>query len=245
MALFSKVRKQFQTLELVPRYFYAIAKEWMNLLFGESLVGVLLLIWWALGNPPLVPIFVLAALVAGYYAWRPLYLFRIPKINIQQFAITPTPTNLSNVFQTYIHIIPECATEAPIEECKGFLLRVLRLSEKDKWESTTIDEPLELLWSIYDDTGPRTLYPGVASRLNVCYVSSHDRELHASVSKLPLRCGAALKARNPHQGHDTFRFDIRLTLKDGPPVDTSVIVKAGGLANWNQPIVNMATPISS
>jgi hypothetical protein len=101
----------------------------------------------------------------------------------------------------------------PVEECKGFLLRVFRFSEKNEWEPTALDEPLELIWSVYDDTGPRTLYPGVASRLNVCYVSSHDRGLHVSVAKLPLRCAEALKARNPNEGHDTFRFDVRLASK--------------------------------
>lgn len=201
-------------------------------------MGVVFLVWWALGNPPLVVIFILAALVAGYYAWRPLYLLHIPKVRLQQITITPTPTNLSTVFQIYVHIIPECTTEAPVEECKGFLLQVFRLSEENKWEPTALDEPLELVWSVYDDSAPRTLYPGVATRLNVCYVSSHDRELHAAVAKLPLRCASALKARNPNEGHDTFKFDVRLTLKDGPPVDTSVIVKAGGSANWNQPVVS-------
>jgi len=58
------------TLALLPDYFRAIAKQWTNILFGEGLVAVVFLVWWALGSPPLVLIFVSAMFVAGYYAWR-------------------------------------------------------------------------------------------------------------------------------------------------------------------------------
>jgi len=65
-----ELRTLLETLALLPDYFRAIAKQWMNILFGEGLVAVVFLIWWALGNPPLVLIFVSAMFVAGYYAWR-------------------------------------------------------------------------------------------------------------------------------------------------------------------------------
>lgn len=110
----------------------------------------------------------LAALVAGYYAWLPVYKRQIPKVAIRQFAITPTPTTLSNVFQVYVHIIPECETDVPVNECQGFLLRVLRKSAENDWQHTDMDEPLELTWSIYDNTVPRTLQPGIHTRLNLC-----------------------------------------------------------------------------
>jgi hypothetical protein len=226
------IRKQFQTFESIPLYFRAIATEWMNILFGESLVAVIFLVWWALGSPPLVLIFMLAALVAGYYAWRASYLSRIPQIVIKRFALTETPTVNAGVFYAYVQIVPECVTGVPVHECQGYLLRVLKRSAPtDNWEPTQIDEPLQLLWSIYDDTAPRTLQPGVETRLNLCWISNTDRNLHAAVERLPFRFSRVFNAR------DTFRFDIRLTPKDCPPADVSVSVRVG--SSWNNPSVEL------
>jgi hypothetical protein len=195
------------------------------------LVGVVFLIWWALGSPPLVIIFLLAALVAGYYAWLAAHKRQIPKVAIREFTITPTPTNLSNVFQVYVHIIPRCETDASVNECQGFLLRVLRKSSANDWEPTDMDEPLELTWSIYDNTDPRTLRPGIPTRLNLCYISSHDKELHAAVPRLPLRCSRVFGTG------DTFRFDVRVTAKDCLPADASIVVKKGN--EWDRPYVEL------
>ena len=195
-------------------------------------MGVVFLIWWALGSPPLEIIFLLAALVAGYYAWFALYKRQIPKVSIRQVTITPTPTTLSNVFQVYVHMIPECETDVPVHECQGFLLRVLRQSPNG-WESTDIDEPMELTWSIYDDTNPRTLQPGIPTRLNLCFVSSHNGKLHAAVPRLPLRC------LNVFGTGDTFRFDVRVTAKDCVPTDASIIVKNGDA--WDKPLVELVS----
>jgi hypothetical protein len=43
--------KWFTTFLSLPDYFHAIARQWMNILFGETLVGVVFLLWWALFNP--------------------------------------------------------------------------------------------------------------------------------------------------------------------------------------------------
>jgi hypothetical protein len=67
------LRQQFQKLGLLPDYFRTLAKEWLNILFGETLLAVLFLLWWALANPSnprLILVFVVAMFVAGYYAWR-------------------------------------------------------------------------------------------------------------------------------------------------------------------------------
>jgi hypothetical protein len=79
------------------------------------------------------------------------------------------------VFYAYIHIIPECISEAPVYECQGYLLRVQRYAPINNWVATEIDEPLELVWSIYDDTAPRTLQPDVETRLNLCWIGNIDR----------------------------------------------------------------------
>jgi hypothetical protein len=64
---------QFERLLSIPEYFPALAKEWLNILFGETLLGIAFLIWWALGAPTnhaLIVTFVIAMFLAGYYAWR-------------------------------------------------------------------------------------------------------------------------------------------------------------------------------
>jgi len=69
----SWLRTRFQTFDLLPEYLGAIIEEWMNILFGETIVGAGFLIWWALTNPknpPLIAVFVVAMFVAGYYVWR-------------------------------------------------------------------------------------------------------------------------------------------------------------------------------
>src|SRR3954466_6710694 len=70
------VLQQFRNLTLIPQFFRALAKEWNNILFGETVVGVGFLLWWALknpNNPRLVVVFVAAMFVAGYHAWRAAY----------------------------------------------------------------------------------------------------------------------------------------------------------------------------
>lgn len=79
------LRSQLDKLLAVPRYFRALAKEWMSILFGETLVGVVFLIWWALANPSntqLIVVFVGAMFVAGFYAWHAANLRLEAKIKI-------------------------------------------------------------------------------------------------------------------------------------------------------------------
>jgi hypothetical protein len=71
--LTSLIRSQFGKLQFLHIYVAAISREWMYILFGETLLGVIFLVWWALATPPLVLIFVSAAILAGYYAWLPGY----------------------------------------------------------------------------------------------------------------------------------------------------------------------------
>src|ERR1035437_10308079 len=84
--------KQLEKLLLMPDYFRALAKEWLNILFGETLVGIGFLIWWALGAPTnhaLVAVFVIAMFVAGYYAWRADHLRLGKRLEIAHLRINP------------------------------------------------------------------------------------------------------------------------------------------------------------
>jgi len=88
----------------------------MNILFGETLVGVVFLVWWALGSPPLVFIFVLAALVAGYYVWR-AGICTFYSTNCGQSVCADADSNEPcRIVSPYVHIIPSCLTDAPVSE---------------------------------------------------------------------------------------------------------------------------------
>jgi len=58
--------RQFGKLVLLPDYFRVLAKEWLNILFGETLVGIAFLLWWSLAGPSnakLIVVFVAAMFV--------------------------------------------------------------------------------------------------------------------------------------------------------------------------------------
>jgi len=62
----------------------------MSILFGETIVGVGFLLWWALANPSnekLIYVFIIAMFVAGFYAWHAHHLRLQRRIEIIQ--ITP------------------------------------------------------------------------------------------------------------------------------------------------------------
>jgi hypothetical protein len=198
---------------------------------GETVVAVIFLVWWALGSPPLVFIFVAAMFVAGYYAWRANHLRMVPVLGIKESHIQETPTSNPNERRAYIQLVPTCLTEVPVNECRGHLLKVCKWSERNKeWQTTELNEPLNLAWSMHD-ASPLTMFPGVDQRLNVCWVDNHGRFIPDCPNGLPLRGQEVFNSR------DKFRFDIRVTAKDSPPVNTSVIVQMG--INWNKPRVEI------
>ena len=217
------ISRWFRQFEFFPAYLRAIAQQWMNVLFGETILGVIFIIWWALGNPPLVLLFVLAFIVAGFFACHGNHTRLIPRLEIKKVIIQHTPTSLPNDSRTYIHIVPECITDSPVAEVKGHLLRVWRKPEGGvEWLSTEVDEPAELVWSIFGNTLPRTLQPGVLTRLNICWISYINSTLLHLDGIYPLRWEHAFDNVS-----DTFKFDVRITAKDCSPVDVSVAVKMG------------------
>jgi hypothetical protein len=223
-ALTSWLRDEFTKFGLFPRYIKAIVGEWMNFLFGESIIAVVFLIWWALGSPPLVAIFVVAMLVAGYFAWRPSFLRLVPRMDVTETRIQETDTNISGLHRIYVQVLPICLTDAPISGAQGRLLRVWRWSNaQSDWEATKINEPLDLLWSNFD-SAPRTLELGVDQRLNILWRDNHGR-MGVDVSGLPYRATDVLNT------NDIFKFDIRVSSAECRPVDKSLRIKLS--EKWN------------
>jgi len=226
-------KRRFQTFALLPDYFTAVAKQWQDVLWGESVLAITFALWWFLGSPPTWSIgiyLVIAMFIAGYYVWRFDHLRLIPRLAITEISLTETPTSLLKPI-VVVHIIPKCVTDTPVEGCKGQLLRVLKWAEVPTgWVPTEIDEPLDLNWSIHDNALPRTLHPGVATRINLVFITE-SRQLSLMGDRLPLRWGSVLNDT------DTFKFDVRVTAENCPPADVSIGLKMG--ENWKKPVVEI------
>lgn len=209
----------------MPDYFRAIAKQFNNILFGETLVGIVFLLWWALAGPSntkLIVVFVVAVLVAGYYAWRADHVRLIPRFRIEGFHLQPTPTldpSTQKSWKTlYVQIQPRCCSELPITGCSGHLLRV-DMWVVGQWTNTGMNEALLLEWSNGSDK-PITLYPGAENRLNVFLVHEINSIVNPCVPHgLPLR---AVDAFRDAQKGDKFRFDVKITAENSVSVDASL-----------------------
>jgi hypothetical protein len=227
------LRGAFQTFALLPDYFTAVAKQWQDLLWGESVLAIAFALWWFLGNPSTWSIgvyLVIAMFTAGYYVWRFDHLRLIPKLAITEISLTETPTSHGKPILV-VHIIPKCLMEAPVHGCKGQLLRVLKWSAVEIcWVPTEMDEPLDLHWSIHDNALPRTLHPGVATRINL-FFTNEGRQIRLMGDRLPLRWGSVFN------DVDTFRFDVRVMAENCPPADVSLGVTMG--ENWKNPAVGI------
>jgi hypothetical protein len=227
--------KQLEKLLLMPDYFRALAKEWLNILFGETLVGIGFLIWWALGAPTnhrLILVFVLAMFVAGYYAWRGDHIRLIPRLEIKTIALQENPVNdARGTRRIYVQVIPECLTDAPVSKCTAHLVRVYkRYTERDDWELTDV-EPGILEWS-FSGYDPNDLHPNIAQRLNVCFRTDTIELIQPAIQAHPLRWRAVFDITA------IFRFDIRVTSPDCAPADVSVSISISG-RKWNEPEVKI------
>ena len=118
------ISRWFRQFQSFPAYLKAISQQWMNILFGETVLGVVFVVWWALGNSPLILLFVLAVIVAGFFAWHGNHARLIPRLEIKKAIAQHTPTNFPDDSRTYIQIVPECLTDSPVVDVKGHLLRV-------------------------------------------------------------------------------------------------------------------------
>jgi len=165
------LKSRIKTYDLFWEYFATLRRTWVDVAWGTGVPAVGFIIWWSLGNIPqwaIALFFVWALIVAGYFSWRADHLRLMPKFEIREFCIQETPTE-GLQRKVYIQLVPQCLTDASVKECQGNLLAVFKQIVGDsEWAATSMDEPLHLEWS-YRGSGPLTLKPGIAQRLNVCY----------------------------------------------------------------------------
>jgi hypothetical protein len=192
------------------------------------------IIWWSLGTIPpwaIALFFVWALIVAGYFSWRMDHIRLLPKFEVREFRIQETPTE-GLQRRVYVQLLPQCLTDASVKECQGNLLRVFKQIAGDSdWVLTSMNEPLHLEWS-YRGAGPLTLEPGIDQRLNICYRISDLSMLIPAIPSLPSRW------REVFNSTGTFKFDIRITAEDCPPVDVSIAVSLDD-CEWNRPKVSL------
>jgi hypothetical protein len=218
-------KKQFRAFLLFPEYIREIASQWMNLLFGAGLMAVGFAIWSAFGHPPLTVIFVVAVLIAGFYAWQASYVRFVPAIRVDKYKIDEVPTNHANIRRTYVQIVPECVSDAPIEECRGYLLRVWKRDPPNtEWQTTPLNQPLELNWS-YVDTPVVTLQPNTGQRLNLAWIDNQMPRLLPDVTKVPNSAYSVFSVSR------SFKFDVQITGKNCPAVNLGVVIENAW--EWN------------
>lgn len=230
----NKLRKWFSDragfYRELPDYLRALKKTAVQeIIYGESVIAIAFTVYTLLFSISLTAVVVAfgaAFALAGYHIWRPYHLRLQPKLKIIWRAYqepTKAVSSVGNVVHTvnYIQLLPACTTDAPVENCRGRLLRVMEWDAnayQPHWAPTILNEPLDLEWSNHDSQ-PLTLEPGVNQRLNLLAVGPNHAQLR--VSNLPL------KADDVFTVDRDFLLQVRLSGKDCPPVDINVKVRFG------------------
>jgi hypothetical protein len=132
----------------------------------------------------------------------------------------------------YLQVLPQCASDASVEECRGYLLRIMRWN--NGWVATEFDHALNLVWSFKDaKLESVTLDPGVDKRLNVLWF---DNKFVWALEVYPQYAGIGTLAlmKGP------FRFDIRIFARDCVPIDLQLEIDlgitGGQLIDWQQSV---------
>jgi hypothetical protein len=201
--------KQKGNLLLMPEYFRALAKEWLNILFGETLVGIGFLIWWALGAPTnhaLVVVFVIAMFVAGYYAWCADHKRLEPTFEITR-VIPQTWTDSENGkhgMAYYFEVINKSETTS-ILEAEVQLSEIVPTVENLQWL------PVPLIHK-HDRSVPRektfNLHPGKPKHID--FVSAFEKSNQFTVLHSISGVNSQVVGREPR------RLKVTITGRDIP-----------------------------
>jgi hypothetical protein len=232
VSIYQWIFRQFGKLVLLPDYFRVIAKEWLNILFGETLVGIGFLLWWSLAGPSnakLIAVFVVAMFVAGYHAWRADHIRLMPGLEVTQFTRQTTDTfdqtGKKNGWSEYLQLLPRYPTEANVEECRGLLTSIEMLDGfSNSWEPAE-QEVMLLEWS-HTDATPTTLYAHAERRLNVFFMHSSNREIRPCVTPYPVRFFTMFNQTQLRQ-IKAIRFKIRIIAKDCRALELTMKVQFG------------------
>jgi hypothetical protein len=206
-------------------YLVAVKNHAWEIFWGASVIGIICTVYTLYFSPSLAVMgWAIAGvfLISGYYAWRADHIRLIPKLGIGDPTTIYIGMGVPDKKRKFVQIPVNCETEGPVKNCKGQLLRVSKWVKSSdghdgQWETTHIDETLDLLWSFVDEPSI-TLEHGASRRLNMFFVENTSRNmtlwnrLHGKLTSAPL---------------DHFKFDVRIAGEDCPPVYISVEVTTG------------------
>ena len=220
------LKRHYRAYDLLTDYIRSIKHAGWDVIWAPVLPSVLYWLLWFRANPPSCWITLLYAvwvvIVAGYFLWRPNHLRLMPKLEVGDINMTYTTAGAPDKKRKYVQVLVKCATEGPIKNCRGQLLRISKwIKDPDgqdgKWETTHIDETLDLLWSFVDEP-TLTLEHGAPRRLNVFFVESTSKNM---VTWTRMRVNLA-SAPN-----DRFKFDLRIAGEECLPMYISLEVAIG------------------
>jgi len=225
-------KRRFKELDLLEKYFPLLFTRWQAALWGGSVLAVAFGWHFITADwpyPVKVCACVTALFFAGYYLWRADHVRLLPQLSIGRVVVQETPTDATGERRAvFVQIEPICMGDAPVEECRGHLLRVYRryLGENE-WTLTQMNERLDLEWS-HKGYAPLTLYKSGGQNLNICSHGNGVTIIVPAVSPLPSRW------REVFDSTGSFRFDIEITAKDCAPLNASVSVSVDG-CKWSEP----------
>jgi len=219
--LWQWVKLRFTVYDLLPDYFSTVRNIWVEVAWGAGVPALAFVILWSLGvNFPTWAItlfFIWALLVAGYHSWRRERVRLIPKLKIREAKFQATPVVLGDHIlgnRTFVQLVPECLTDAPIYECAGYLQQVWKISGKGEWIDTGLDKNLTLQWGNQKDRVV-TQHPRSEHVLNVFYIWDGPWALIPCVNPdadIPPQRFVAIFGQEPAQA--VYGFEIQITCSE-------------------------------
>ncbi len=227
------LKSRAKTFGFILEYFKAMRRQFVDVFWGAGVPFLAYAIYSLFASPPgwvnWVAIF-LAEFLAGYFLWRSYHVRLIPKLapgSIETMYSNPKGPSVAEK-RLYCQVVVNCATECPLQNCRGKLLGASKWSG-DKWEPTRIVESMDLLWSFVD--GPTLLLEhGAAQRLNVFYVENTSKNLF-TWTRIPVRLA--------YSAADILRFHVRVVADNCPAAYIYIKVKFGDL--WCDMSIDSAT----
>lgn len=204
-----------KSFNLFGEYVKAAGQHWQQVLGGASIPFLIWCVWFYVGNPPVWlnwSAVLVALLGAGYYVWRADHIRLIPKLKIAGTRFQDTPLTLGGFGiidnRTFVQLLPECLTDAPVYECRAYLQRVDKQVGQDQWEPTNLDRNLLLHWG----EDKVELHPQSERPVNVFYIQHRTNQIIPNLppnADIPREKFDLLFMKEP-----ALRFYVQITCSD-------------------------------
>lgn len=234
-------------LDLFPEYIMSVKNLGWDKAWGPAVLCIAYCLSWFRATPPpwyVTMVFICGLImIVGYHLWRADHIRLIPKLKISETRFQDTPVTYGGLTvdqRTFVQLIPECLTDAPVYECVGYLQKIEKSIGEDQWEELPLDRNLILNWG----AGKVELHPKSEIPLNVFFVQRDTKQVIPAIKR---------DADIPVQKFDTalmkepiLRFYVQITCCDRvnghfesiPPVGACVEVRFVG-PNKLRPQVNL------